>query len=71
VICPVCFYNLDALQRDALKAVGKTDGAEIPVLYLTELLALAMGANIAKLDLNHHISIEGILKKLGILLGKK
>ncbi|MHA2609909.1 MAG: heterodisulfide reductase-related iron-sulfur binding cluster [bacterium JZ-2024 1] len=71
VICPVCFYNLDALQKDALKAVGKTDGKEIPVLYLTELLALVMGANIAKLDLNHYISLEGILKKLGILLGKK
>ncbi len=71
VICPVCFYNLDALQKEALKTLGKSDTAGIPVLYLTEILALAMGANIAKLELTHNIPIEGILKRMGIVVGKK
>ncbi len=69
VICPICFHNLDALQRDALRLVGER--AEIPVFYLTELLAVAMGANIAKLDWTHTMKIDGVFKKLGLAVGKK
>lgn len=69
VSCPVCFYNLDSLQRDAFRAVGSRD--EIPVFYLTELLALAMGTPITKLDLAHAVKPDPVLKKMGLLQAAK
>lgn len=41
VACPLCQVNLDLRQSDARKAHG--DLPEIPVLYITQLLGLALG----------------------------
>ncbi|MGH8103907.1 MAG: heterodisulfide reductase-related iron-sulfur binding cluster, partial [bacterium] len=69
VSCPVCFYNLDGLQRDAFRAFGQRD--EIPVFYLSELLALAMGTPITKLDMAHAVKPDPVLKKIGLLQSAK
>jgi len=70
VACPVCFHNLDAEQEDALRAVGQR-GKTIPIFYFMELLALAMGQSVAKLELAHAIRTDGILKKIGISLERR
>ncbi len=41
VNCPACFQQFDTNQKKAEKQSGKTFG--LPVLYITELLALAFG----------------------------
>ena len=69
VSCPVCFYNLDNLQRDAFRAVGQRD--EIPVFYMTELLAIAMGTPITKLEMSHAVKPDPVLKKMGLLQAAK
>jgi heterodisulfide reductase subunit B len=65
VNCPACFQQLDTKQRD-LNKMFETEYA-IPVLYLTELYALAMGFSPDELGLKfHHTRLSGILEKLGI-----
>jgi heterodisulfide reductase subunit B len=39
--CPLCAYNLDQMQREAVKEYS--DLTSMPVFYFTELLALALG----------------------------
>jgi len=41
VACPLCQFNLDFRQLDAKKNRG--DLPEMPVLYITQLLGLALG----------------------------
>jgi len=52
VVCPSCFLQFDYQQ----KAVNKIFGTEFkfPVLYLTELVALALGYNYKELGLKFH-----------------
>lgn len=50
VACPLCQVNLDLRQADARAAHG--DLPEIPVLYVTQLLGLALGISPEKLGLN-------------------
>jgi heterodisulfide reductase subunit B len=53
VTCPLCFYNLDHLQPEM-----QTEHPEfnpIPILYFTQLLALALGAPIEKVMIEKHI----------------
>jgi heterodisulfide reductase subunit B len=38
-VCPMCQINLEAYQAKARKAGGRS----VPVLYLTQLMGLAMG----------------------------
>ena len=65
VNCPACFQQLDTRQRDLSKAF-ETE-YKIPVLYLTELYALAMGASPDELGLKfHRTRLSGLLEKLGI-----
>ncbi|MHA2399129.1 MAG: CoB--CoM heterodisulfide reductase iron-sulfur subunit B family protein [Promethearchaeota archaeon] len=65
VNCPACFQQLDTRQRDLTKMFGEEYG--IPVLYLTELYALAMGFNPDELGLKfHRTRLSGVLEKLGI-----
>ncbi|MHA1988562.1 MAG: CoB--CoM heterodisulfide reductase iron-sulfur subunit B family protein [Promethearchaeota archaeon] len=65
VNCPACFQQLDTRQRDLSKAF-ETE-YQIPVLYLTELYALAMGASPDELGLKfHRTRLSGLLEKLGI-----
>ncbi len=50
--CPLCMTNLDMRQGEALKAAGER--FRIPVLYFTELMALAMGLPDAERWLKMH-----------------
>lgn len=50
VICPACFQRMDNCQR-ALKKQGLKP---LPIIYLTELIALAMGMSAADINLKMH-----------------
>jgi len=53
VACPLCQANLDMYQPEAQKLVGKT--FEIPVLYFTQLVGLALGVSRGELGLDKAI----------------
>jgi heterodisulfide reductase subunit B2 len=57
VACPMCHTNLD-LRRDAIEALrGKTYG--VPVLYISQLLGLALGATPNQLGMQrHHVPVR-------------
>ena len=58
VACPLCFVNLDSRQRSE---------AQMPVLYFTELLALAMGLEGSRATLwRHGVSPKRLLAAKGI-----
>jgi heterodisulfide reductase subunit B len=64
--CPLCHMALDAKQR----AVGEAyqDEMEIPVLYLTQLLGLAMGIEPKKLALDKNlVSTKNLIQSLKAL----
>ncbi|MHA1765443.1 MAG: CoB--CoM heterodisulfide reductase iron-sulfur subunit B family protein [Promethearchaeota archaeon] len=66
VVCPSCFLQFDYQQ----KAVNKKYGTnfKFPVLYLTELIALALGYNDQDLGLKFHgIKPKKMLHELNIL----
>ena len=52
VACPMCHSNLDMRQKNILK--HNPDHKEMPVLYLTQLVGLAIGIDYNKLGLNLH-----------------
>ncbi|MHA2474700.1 MAG: heterodisulfide reductase, partial [Promethearchaeota archaeon] len=52
VNCPACFQQFDSNQKKAEKINDSTFG--IPILYITELLALAYGENPDDLGLKFH-----------------
>jgi len=54
VICPACFQQLDSNQKKAEGVSGSKFG--IPVLYLTELFALAMGIKPDDIGVKFHRS---------------
>ncbi len=63
VICPACFQQMDANQRNLSKIYG--DNYELPILYLTELLALAFGSNPEDIGLKfHRTKVNSILDKI-------
>ncbi len=65
VNCPSCFQQFDTRQRDLTKQFETEYG--IPVLYLTELYALAMGFSPDELGLKfHRTRLNNVLEKLGI-----
>jgi heterodisulfide reductase subunit B len=62
--CPMCHVNLDLRQQDALETL--TDKSEMPVLYVTQLLGLALGLSAEDLGLNAlTVSAAPLLQKLG------
>ncbi|MHA2197932.1 MAG: heterodisulfide reductase-related iron-sulfur binding cluster, partial [Promethearchaeota archaeon] len=64
VNCPACYQQLDNNQKKAEKIDDKTFG--IPVLYITELLALAFGENPDDLGLKfHRTRLTAFLEKYG------
>jgi heterodisulfide reductase subunit B len=64
VACPLCQSNLDMRQPDIEKITGKKYG--IPILYLTQLMALAFGFPREDLRLNKHIvPVEEALSNIG------
>ena len=63
VNCPACFQRFDTMQRDLAKKF-ETE-YNIPVLYLTELLALAMGISGDDIGLKfHRVRLKAIEDKL-------
>ena len=66
VVCPSCYMHLDYQQ----KAVNKLYGTDFkfPVLYLTELIALAFGKNEKELGLKFHgVKPKKLLQESGII----
>jgi len=64
VACPLCQSNLDMRQPDIDKLAGKK--YHIPVLYLTQLMALAFGSPVKDLKPSKHIvPIELALAHIG------
>jgi len=65
VICPACFQQLDAKQPNIKKVFN--EDINVPVFYLTELMAIAMGLPVKDLNLKmHRIKTAPVLGKLGI-----
>ena len=65
VACPLCHSNLDMRQREIEKFLGID--LEVPVLYFTQLLGLALGHSAHSLGLyKHAIDPVPTLKKRGI-----
>jgi succinate dehydrogenase / fumarate reductase cytochrome b subunit len=66
VVCPACFQQLDAKQP-SIKKVFNQD-INVPVLYLTELMALAMGIPVKDLNLkSHRVKTAPVLANLGLV----
>ncbi len=64
--CPLCHYNLDALQAKIKMAHPSFN--EIPVFYFTQLLALALGVEQDNLGLSQNrVSTIGLLKRYGLI----
>ncbi|MDP4281675.1 MAG: CoB--CoM heterodisulfide reductase iron-sulfur subunit B family protein [Bacteroidota bacterium] len=64
VACPLCQSNLDMRQPDIEKHLGKKIG--IPVMYFTQLMALAFGYPEKELKLSKHIvPVEEALSNIG------
>jgi len=64
--CPLCHYNLDALQKK-IKAVHP-EFTEMPIFYFTQLLALAFGVEENKLGLEQNkVSPIKLLKECNLL----
>lgn len=63
--CPLCHLNLDSRQPEVEKVIGEKLG--LPVLHLSQLIALALGISPSVLGLDRHIvSTRSVLQKLGI-----
>jgi heterodisulfide reductase subunit B len=63
VACPLCHVNLDLRQSDAAKAHGPF--RPTPVLYITQLLGLALGLDADALGLSAlSVSADALLKKV-------
>ncbi|PAX55236.1 CoB--CoM heterodisulfide reductase iron-sulfur subunit B family protein [Brunnivagina elsteri] len=63
--CPLCSTNLELRQPDIERKYGVS--YNLPVIYITELIGLALGIKPGKLGMDKHIvSTKGILRKLGI-----
>lgn len=64
VACPLCHSNLDTRQGHVNRAYGEK--FNLPVLYFTQLIGLALGLSPRELGLNSHFVDTGpVLKALG------
>jgi heterodisulfide reductase subunit B len=66
VSCPLCAFNLDHRQKETAK---KYSGFKsIPILYFTQLLAIAMGCREKDLRLDlHYVNPGPLLKEKGLI----
>ncbi|TFF86513.1 MAG: CoB--CoM heterodisulfide reductase subunit B [Promethearchaeota archaeon] len=66
VVCPACFQQFDTQQRVLSKNIEDKD-YKLPVLYLTELMALGMGEDPKDLNLKFHgVKTKDLLAKIGL-----
>lgn len=66
VACPMCQSNLDMRRPEINKATGKK--LDIPVIYITQLLGLAVGLGKKELGLQRHFvpfRLEPVIKEAG------
>jgi heterodisulfide reductase subunit B len=64
-VCPSCTKMFDAKQNAIKVTTGQKD-LNMPVLYITQVLGLAMGMNVEELGLNLNLSpVSETLKKIG------
>jgi heterodisulfide reductase subunit B len=56
-VCPMCQMNLDAWQAKASQTTGRD--LSITVLYLPQLLGLAMGLTAKELGINMNLAVSG------------
>ena len=65
--CPECTFNLEYYQESLLNEIHE----EIPVLYISELLALLLGAKPHDIGIDMHaVPVEPFLEKYGIGVGE-
>ncbi|OKH40522.1 disulfide reductase [[Phormidium ambiguum] IAM M-71] len=63
--CPLCATNLELRQADIEKKYNVS--YNLPILYITEIIGLALGIKPGKLGINKHIvSPKSVLRKLGL-----
>ncbi len=63
--CPLCHLNLDSRQPEVERVIGEPLG--LPVLHLSQLVALAVGVPPQELGLDKHIvSTRSVLNKLQV-----
>ncbi|HET6497572.1 MAG TPA: heterodisulfide reductase-related iron-sulfur binding cluster [Coriobacteriia bacterium] len=63
VVCPSCFQQFD-LNQAALRRAN--EGIEVPVLYLSELIALAYGHEPSDIGLDmHRVPVDSFLERWG------
>ncbi|MFX1375222.1 MAG: heterodisulfide reductase-related iron-sulfur binding cluster [Promethearchaeota archaeon] len=68
VCCPQCFIQFDHLQRELKKLDYNFD---IPVLYYSELLCLAMGIDIQDMMIKHHrTKVDSLFEKIKVIQEK-
>ncbi len=64
--CPLCHFNLDRRQKDAKER--HPEFKPMPILYFTQLMALALGFEEDKLGFDsHYIDPRPLLKERGLL----
>jgi heterodisulfide reductase subunit B len=66
VSCPLCAFNLDHRQKETLKQYPEFKN--IPILYFTQILAIALGCSedALRFDL-HYIDPKPVLKEKGLI----
>lgn len=63
--CPGCTFNLEYYQESLMEELNMSE--RIPVLYISELLALLLGAQPEKIGIDMHaVPVEPFLEKFGI-----
>jgi len=66
VSCPLCAFNLDHRQKETAKK--HSDFKKVPILYFTQLLAIAMGCGEDSLRLDlHYIDPRPLLRQKGLI----
>jgi heterodisulfide reductase subunit B len=60
-VCPMCQMNLEAYQREASKAAGHSQ--KVPVVYLTQLMGVAMGMSAKQLRLDTNLTMTARLEE--------
>ncbi len=64
--CPLCYYNMDLRQRDISRLYA--DFRQVPVLFFTQLLALALDLDEKTLGLErHYVDVRPVLKQKNLI----
>ncbi|MFW5487959.1 MAG: CoB--CoM heterodisulfide reductase iron-sulfur subunit B family protein [Desulfovibrio sp.] len=61
-VCPMCQMNLEAYQREASRAGGHRQ--EVPVLYLPQIMGLAMGMSASAMRLGTNLTMTTRLEEI-------